>query len=182
MKDHAMIEKLKEDDEEVLGQLIDHYYKYVSAILCNLCRTKLTVEDLEELCADVFISVWKKRKNLKDCESLKPYLAQIARNTAISRLRKSNRIIIPFDDTLQNISKESFDRLTDIKEQSEIINEAVADFKEPEREIFIRFYFFGEKIKKISNRLALHPATVKTKLYRCRKHLKKIFEERGYVR
>lgn len=182
MDDNIIIEKLKNQDEDGFVKLIDRYCNYVSAIICNLSHGKLSGEDVEELCADVFLLVWKSRENLHPCETLKPYLAQIARNTTWSRLRKSGEEWIPFDDDILTVSVGGPDELAETRDQSKIINEAVADFPEPEQEIFIRFYFFGESLKVISNRLSLHPACVKTKLYRCRKRLKSIFEERGYER
>lgn len=111
---------------------------------------------------------------------MKPYLAQAARNTAWSRLRKSGEEVIPFDDDILTVSGNGPDELTEIREQSKIVNEAVEELQEPDREIFIRYYFFGEPQKEISQRLSLHPSAVKTKLYRCRKRLKEIIEERGY--
>ncbi len=37
----------------------------------------------------------------------------------------------------------------------------------------------GERIEAIGNRLGINQATIKTKLHRCRKRLKAVFEERG---
>lgn len=182
MNDDMIIEKLKNHDEDGFALLIDRYCSYVSAILCNLTREKLSVEDVEELCADVFLAVWKNRENLRPCESLKPYVAEIARNAAWSCLRKTGKEWIAFDDDILTVFEDSPDKLAEEREQSRIVNEAVAGFQEPDREIFIRFYFFGERVKTISNRLQLNPATVKTKLHRCRKRLKAVIAEGGYGR
>ena len=79
------------------------------------------------------------------------------------------------------ISKEGNpDELAVKKEQAEIINDSVKSFGEPDREIFIRFYYMGERIEAIGNRLSINQATIKTKLHRCRKRLQAVFEERGY--
>lgn len=182
MGDGDILEKLKSGEEEGFAMLIDRYCGYVSAILCNLTRGKIPAEDAEELSADVFVSVWRNRENLRPCESLKPYLARAARNAAWSRLRKSGEEAIPFDDDILTVSVNGPDRLAEIREQSRIVNDAVESFQEPDREIFVRFYFFGEAQREISNKLSLNPAAVKTKLYRCRKRLKEIIEERGYRR
>ena len=112
---------------------------------------------------------------------LKPYLAQTARNAAYSRLRRVKELPIAYDDDILSISHAGNpDELTIQKEQTEILNSAVEAFGEPDREIFIRFYYLGERIEAIGRRLALNPSTVKTKLHRCRKRLKGIFDERGY--
>jgi RNA polymerase sigma-70 factor (ECF subfamily) len=62
----------------------------------------------------------------------------------------------------------------------EIVNKAADSFGEPDREVFVRFYFYGERVKDIGSRLSLNAATVKTKLRRCRQKIQYIFAERGY--
>jgi len=60
------------------------------------------------------------------------------------------------------------------------MEDAVDSFGEPDREIFILFYYFGEMVKAISNRLHMNTATTKPKLHRLRSRLKVILQERGY--
>lgn len=181
MKDNVINQKLREKDEDGLKMLMDSYCNYVMAIISNIAKGALSTQDVEELSADVFLSVWNSSDTLQEERSIKPYLAQITRNAVISRLRRNKSTAVPFDDDIVVVSKAGNpDELAVKREQSEIINAAVEQFGEPDREIFVRFYFFGEPVKAIGWRLSLNPATVKTKLHRCRKRLKSIFEERGY--
>lgn len=181
MNDSEIIRKLKSREEEGLRQLIRQYNSYVTAILCNISRGILSVEDIEELAADVFLSIWNHSAGLQDDRPVKPYLAQTARNAAYSRLRKVKELPVAYDDDILPLSPVGNpDELTIRREQTEIINSAVEGFGEPDREIFIRFYYLGERIEAIGRRLTLNPSTVKTRLHRCRKRLKGIFEERGY--
>lgn len=181
MNDSEILKLLAARDERGLSLLMDRYANYVSAILCNMAGGILTEEDIEELAADVFLSIWNSRKRLDPERPLKPYLAKATRNAAISRLRKLKHAAVPFDDDLIVISKEGNpDELAIKKDQTDIINQSVRSFGEPDREIFIRFYFMGERIEAIGNRLGIQPATIKTRLHRCRKRLKAVFEERGY--
>ena len=169
MNDYEIIQKLKHREEDGLRDLMKQYSGYVAAIVCNISQGSLSVEDVEELSADVFLSVWNHAAGLMEDRPLRPYLAQTARNTAISRLRKRGEAALPFDD-----------ELAIKREQTQIINSAVEAFGEPDREIFIRFYFLGERIEAIGRRLAMNQSTIRTKLHRCRKRIKGIFEERGY--
>ena len=181
MNDNEIIQKLKNREEDGIKLLMKQYSNYVTAILCNISQGFLSVEDIEELAADVFLSIWNHSSGLKPDCPLKPYLAQATRNAAISRLRRMKNPSLPFDEDIVTLSADgSPDELMIQREQTEIINRAVDAFGEPDREIFVRFYFMGEHINAISQRLALNASTVKTKLHRCRKRLKGIFEERGY--
>jgi len=181
MTDNVIVEKLKQKDEQGFSMLIDRYSAYISAIVANLSRGTLQKEDIEELAADVFVAVWNSSEKLRADRPLKPYLAQIARNTTFTRLRQGTQDTVPFDDDILVFSKEGQpDDVAFQREQQEIINEAVNGFGEPDREIFIRFYFYGERVKGIGENLTLNISTVKTKLHRCRKKIQSLFEERGY--
>ena len=48
---------------------------------------------------------------------------------------------------------------------------------EPDNEIFIRFYKFDEKLKEISKATGLNISTIKTKLSRGKRKLKKILSD-----
>lgn len=181
MNDYEIIQKLKRREEDGLRDLMKQYSGYVAAIVCNISQGILSVEDVEELSADVFLSVWNHAAGLMEDRPLRPYLAQAARNTAISRLRKRGEAALPFDDDIITLqAAENPDELAIKREQTQIINSAVEAFGEPDREIFIRFYFLGERIEAIGRRLAMNQSTIRTKLHRCRKRIKGIFEERGY--
>ena len=172
MNDYEIIQKLKRREEDGLRDLMKQYSGYVAAIVCNISQGILS---------DVFLSVWNHAAGLMEDRPLRPYLAQAARNTAISRLRKRGEAALPFDDDIITLQAgENPDELAIKREQTQIINSAVEAFGEPDREIFIRFYFLGERIEAIGRRLAMNQSTIRTKLHRCRKRIKGIFEERGY--
>lgn len=65
MNDSEIIRKLKNREEEGLRGLIRQYTPYVTAILCNISRGILSLEDIEELAADVFWSVWSHSAGLQ---------------------------------------------------------------------------------------------------------------------
>lgn len=181
MKENDIIEKIRQGDEEAFCELIDCYSGYVTAIICNLSRGLLSGADVEELAADVFAGLWRSAPRLRPQASLKPYLAQSARNAVRSRLRKWRGEILPLDETVAAGGKMPEDE-TILREQTEIINSAVEVMEEPDREIFLRFYFFGERVGGIADRMGLNLSTVKTKLRRARNRLREKLEERGYGR
>lgn len=57
----------------------------------------------------------------------------------------------------------------------------IQELGEPDREIFMRYYYYEEKISKISKNMGINISTIKTKLARGRKRLKEVLElRRGY--
>lgn len=178
MEELEIVKGLRRGDENALCAAIDAYGNYVTAIICNLSRGMLNTQDAEEASADVFVSLWRNAGNLRDA-SLRPYLAQAARNAARDRLRRF-RGVLPLDDSAP--AREAPEEDAILREQTEIVDGAVDALGEPDREIFVRFYFFGERVRGIAGRLGLNQATVKTKLRRARNKLRERLIERGYDR
>lgn len=178
--DGDIVELIKNKDTKGLDILISRYSGYVWSVLCGIGKGRLSSEDLEELCSDVFFSVWKNGGNLRQCGSVKPYIAKVARNAVWSRLRKIGVEPVPYDDDILTVSAGPGEE-AERDEATEILNGTVEKFGEPEREIFIRYYFYGEPVKSISENLSMNQATVKTKLFRSRKRIKKALEERGFA-
>lgn len=180
MDDKKIMLLLKQDEEQWYSALIDRYTPYVAAIISGIAKGSLPTGDIEEVSADVFFKIWCKREQIRS-SSLKAFLAQIARNAAIDRLRVKGVEFVPLDDDILQVSYHGQpDDLAILRDQKQIVEDAVHSFGEPEREIFIRFYYFGETLKNISDRLHLNTATTKTKLYRLRAKLRDILRERGY--
>lgn len=180
MNDTTMMAMLKDDEELWYSALIDGYSRYVTAIVSGISRGTLTDADIEEVAADVFFKIWLKRDQIR-AKSLKAFIAQVTRSTSIDMLRKTGNEFLSFDDDiLPIVFNEHLDELAIRREQKEIIKSAVECFGEPDREIFIRFYYFGETVKSISDQLQLNTSTTKTKLHRSRSKLKVILQERGY--
>jgi RNA polymerase sigma-70 factor (ECF subfamily) len=181
MKDHDAILALGQRDQKALEQLMAQYTGYVTAILCNLSRGALAVEDIEELAADVFWKLWNSAESLDPQRPLKPWLAQVTRNTLFSRLRRLEKPRVPLEDDLLLFSDSPQpQQLAESREQAAIVRETVEGLGEPDRELFIRYYYFGEKLAATAARLGLPIGTAKTRLRRCRLRLQKIFKERGY--
>lgn len=181
MTDIEILQKLKTHDEGGYTALIDRYAGYVSTIICNLARSSLPVEDVEELSADVFFSIWKAAARLRTDLPLKPYLAAAARNATASRLRRQRLPTLPLGDELVLPDPAAGPvELAELREYRQLLRAALDSIGEPDREIFLRRYCFGEQLVAIANRLGLPPQTAKTKLRRCRQKLQQMLNERGY--
>ena len=178
--DKSIMNALEENEDLWYTLVIDRYAPYVTAIVSGLAKGALTTSDVEEVAADVFYKVWTKRTQIQEV-TMKAFIAQIARNTCIDRLRKAHKEIVPYDDDILHITYHEYpEEIAIAQEQKQIIQRAVESFGELDREIFIRFYYFGETIKSISKKLNLNQSTIKTKLHRSRGKLRSIVQERGY--
>ena len=179
MNDRRILHRLRQGDESVLPELIRQYSGYVYAIASNILSHAMSEEDIEEVVADTFTSVWENRQNIES-EMLKAYLAAVVRNKAKSALRRC-RAEEPLEDDLIQISiPNQPEQKILMSELRELAHDAVDSLGEPDREIFQRYYFLYQKTEDIAESLGLKDATVRTKLARGRKRLKEYLTERGF--
>lgn len=81
-------ERLKEQDERALEELMEAYEAYIFRIVQNIVKNTLPKEDIQEIVNDAFYQVWSHADHL-DVEkgSVQAYLVGAARNLAKNRLR-----------------------------------------------------------------------------------------------
>ena len=178
MDEHDALKKMVCKDEDALAWFIDRYAPYVSTIIYNILGSFVDSSDLEEVASDVFLTLWNNAKSINP-RKVKAYLGGIARNKAKEYTRKIGTELSLEDDIII-ISEENLEHDFEKREQAKYIQEAVLALNAPEREIFLR-YFFYQTIATIAAEMHLEPANVKTKLYRGRKRLKEILENGGYT-
>lgn len=181
MNDKRLINKLKSGDEKALSKIMDKYTSYAYTIAMNIIGSYMQKEDVEEIVSDSFVSLWSNASGLReDCE-LSPYIAAIVRNQSKNKLRKL-RADLSYDELLDMIPDGSdFQQQFDIMETTREIVSAVREILKPEeREIFIRHYFYGEKLEPIADESGLTLSNCKTKLYRAKIKVRKYLIERGY--
>ena len=93
--DTELLNRIKADDAQALGVLFNKYYQ-------QLCRFTFVFlpeyKIVEELSANVFISLWENKEHILIYNSLKAYLYRSAKNQVISYLRKQKIKMTPFDE------------------------------------------------------------------------------------
>jgi RNA polymerase sigma-70 factor (ECF subfamily) len=174
VKEQIILEKLQKQKSGALDEAIEQYTPYVSVIVYNIIGRVMTREDVEEVVSSVFISLWRHSAGFDgDKGSVRSYLGATARNHAKNKLRelRPQTSIEEFETSLPAVSGEPQTELEQ-RERSSILWDMVHELGEPDSEIFLRYYYYEEKIKHIDKCMDLCVATVKTKLARGRQKLK----------
>lgn len=180
MREEVILRKMRQGDPAALEGLMDRYIPYVSAIVWNILRSHMPKEDAEEVVSDVFLTAWERAGDLKP-GFVKQWLGAVARNKAKNRLR-----IMGHDLPLEEDVLEIPDECTPVTkaekaEERKQVRKAVNSLGEPDREIFLRHYFFAQTVAEISECMCLNESTVKTKLRRGRMRLKDLLMRWGVV-
>jgi len=170
MDEHALVKKLNKHKRGALDQAVDRYTPYVSAVILGALSGRACREDVEELCADVFVALWTHAEELDPAQGLRPWLAAVAKNKATDWLRKC-RPSTPMPEDAPDSSPSPED-MVQRREQSARIWAAVDGLGEPDRSLFLRYYYEGEKLKTVAAELGLSETAAKQRLFRGRKALK----------
>lgn len=161
-------------------EVIITYKNYVGAVVKSRISNSMELEDVEEVVADVFFALWKQSNKLDAKKgSIKNYLAILARNMAINKLRGHHEILLMIDEMeIPGDDSPEFEIIS--RETMDILKGEVESLKSLDIEIFTKYHIDGETVKMIAEDMQLNPNTVKAKLARSRKKLKKQLFERGY--
>ena len=161
---------LQKGRPEGLNWIMEHYAPYISTVVWSILRGRMSRSDAEEVTSDVFFALWQARKRLRP-ETLKGYLAAIARTRAINKLREhglemtveDDAITIPTDDPAQVLEN---------AERARAVREAVHSMDPPDNEIFVRYYYYCQTAAEIAVTLGMSPASIRQRLKRGRDRLK----------
>ena len=179
MDEREVLKKLKRRDEKALEWFINRYAGYVNTIIYNIIGFSADSSDIELVSADVFFTLWENAGRVLPGK-VKMFLGGVSRNKAKEYLRRK-RVDISLEDDIILISDENLERDLEKREMEKFLRKAILAMPYPEREIFIRHYYYYQPVLGIAEEMDLNLSTVKTKLHRGRKTLKETLKKGGYA-
>lgn len=179
LSDEELYLLLEQSPEKGLEKIMDQYMALVHTIVYGKLSGLFNKYDIEECVSDIFYEVYKNIK-LIDLEkgSFKAYLAVLAKRRAIDFYRKQKRNVSNLSmnefDSAWMVSDVDIDKSVIEDETSEILIRAVKELGEPDSQIMIRKYYFGESTKAIAKILGIKENTIDKKVSRALGKLEKI--------
>lgn len=180
MNDKTLLRRLRAGDPCALEKLMDQYIPYISAIVWNFLNASMTREDAEEVVSDVFLAAWNQADQIRP-EAVKAWLAAVARNKARQKLRQAGFDLPLEEDVLQLPGEQTPEGAMTGAEEARLVREAVDSLGPPDREIFLRHYWYAQSVAQIGAELHMNESTIKTKLRRGRQRLKETLQKWGAV-
>ena len=175
MDERRLAEKLKARSRPALDQAVRRFTPYVGTVICRTLSGRAAREDVEELTADVFLALWEHAPDLDPAQGLRPWLAAAARNRAVDFLRRQRSADpLPEDAPAPGGGPED---LLVRRDQAARLWEAVEELGEPDRTLFVRYYYEDASLKETALELGLSQTAAKQRLFRGRKKLKAILSE-----
>lgn len=181
MDEKTLLERLERQDLKALDESIQRYGRYVSAVVSNIIGAAMTLQDVEEVVSDVFFDLWRQSAQVRPGH-LKGFLSHVARNKAVNKLRQQKRELSLEEDELfhPQSPQPPLEETMSQQERAGAVRRALEQMGEPDREIFLRHYYYCETVSAIALELDMNSSTVKSRLARGRSKLKALLLEGGY--
>ena len=176
--DAQLIQRVLEGDDTAFSVLVRKYQKSVHALAWRKIGDFHIAEDITQ---ETFLKAYQKLSTLKEPQSFAGWLYVIAANYCSTWHRKKRL----WTQSLENTNSAALERTTysgyivaenervAMETQREVVKKLLAKLQESERTV-ISLYYLGEmNYEEISRFLGVSVGTVKTRIYRARRRLKK---------
>ena len=178
MDERRALRGLTQHNETALAWFIERYAPYVNTIVYNIIGRTMSIGDVEEVSSDVFLVLWKNAERIRPGK-VKAYLSGIARNMAKDRLRQAGQEL-PLEEDIFTSSDVDMEHDVEVREQARLVNQAMLNMEYPDREIFLRHYYYCQPLSQIAEEMGINLSTIKTRLRRGRGKLKDELRKGGF--
>jgi len=177
--DQKIIDKIVGGDTNAFSVLVDRYKNMVYTLALRMIKNR---EEAEEISQDTFIKVYKSLHKFKGNSKLSTWIYKVAYNSCLDKLRKDQKDynLVPIDEYTEYQVK-TIDNALDAleaQEQKQLIQDCLQLLPSTDSFLLTLFYFEDLSLDEISIIVNLKPNNVKVKLFRIRKNLATILQER----
>lgn len=184
MQEKAWIDAAREGDPLAFEQLIHLYEKRVFTLTRRMCKNPA---DAEEAAQETFLAAWQGLRFFRGDSSFSTWLYRLASNACVDLLRKEGRHQTAAGPSLndEEVVLEIPDEaptphaLVEQAELKEQIEAGLAALPEEYREVLILREIHQQSYDEIAEILSLDLGTVKSRINRGRKRLRKFLLESG---
>ena len=171
----ALIRRLQDREREALGEA---YQQYGGALLHLILKIVQDQETGEEILQDTFVKIWEKADQFDGTRGrLFSWMAQIARNTAIDRVRSGNFKRWEKTEALEATVNDSTRWSESLRIEDSGLRKEINKLDEKYRLLIDYLYFQDYTQKEVSETLDIPLGTVKTRARMAIIELRKILGE-----
>ena len=184
MKDHEIIALFFERSERAITELITKYGAAIKNVASNILKD---AQDAEEAANDTYLTVWNRIPPTRP-KYLGAYSCRIARNLSLKRFHantaeKRNSY---YDVALQELEEtipalSTVESACDTKELTKYLNQFLKNLSKEDRYLFMRRYWYGDKVSAIAENLSITPHKASVRLFRLRQKLQDYLKKEGMI-
>jgi len=166
--DEWLVAASRNGENDTYSELVRRHLKRVFAICLGLLGD---VPDAEDAVQEVFVRGFERLCSLRDDRRFASWISQIARNHCRDLLRSRNRRPDrPMTPAIEETAKAPIEEFDDLRA-------ALARLPEEHRLPLLLFYFDGKDTKSLARELGLTQGGACARLYRARRHLRRLLAE-----
>ncbi len=171
MDEPELIRQVQNGNSNAFRYLVARYQKLVVHITGRVIQNQ---EDLEDVCQEVFIKIFKNITRFKGDAKLSTWIASIAYNTSIDYLKKYRKKELDFTDQLKLVEGEDSGSLQGLekKDLNRYIREQIELLPLHYRSVVTLYHLEEFNYKEIEEITGMPEGTVKSYLHRARQLLK----------
>ncbi|HMJ45725.1 MAG TPA: sigma-70 family RNA polymerase sigma factor [Ferruginibacter sp.] len=180
-EDTLLVTAVLKGDMGAFKKLISLYEKLVVSIVFKMIGR---VEDCEDICQDVFLKVYEKLAAFRFQSKLSTWIGSIAFNTCVNFLQKRKAILMddiigvnyteeeqPVNLPVMETGNNPGEQLED-KERHALLQKGIENLSLIQKTVLQLFHQNEMSLQEISAITTLPVSTIKSHLFRARKHLK----------
>ena len=176
--DAELIQRVLAGDDTAFSALVNKHQKRVHALAW---RKTGDFHVAEEITQDTFLKAYQNLSTLKEPQKFAGWLYVIAANYCKMWMRKKRLSTQSLEDTSSaQLEKTTYsgyviaeNERTTAEAQREVVKKLLAKLQESERTVITLYYLGGMTYEEISEFLGVSVASIKNRLYRARRRLKK---------
>ena len=184
MREEEWIEAARQGDQDAFAELVRLYEKQVFALTTRMCRNP---EDAAEAAQEAFLSAWQGLRFFRGEASFSTWLYRLASNACVDLLRREGRHRAAAGASLddEEIKIDAVDPAPspqDVAERRELreqVEAGLAALSAEHRQVLVLREMHQLSYDEISQVLSLDVGTVKSRISRGRRQLRKFLLESG---
>ena len=181
MEDREIIALFWNRAETAIQACREQYGGYCRAIAARILKSP---EDTEECLSDTWLGAWNAIPPQKP-GCLRVFLGRITRNLALDRYayhhaeKRGSGFTAVLDELAECVSGSSLEEDFDAALLGEAISRYLASCKAETRQVFLRRYWYGERVDALARQLSATPNGTAQRLRRLRASLRRALEQEG---
>lgn len=169
--DGELVRRARAGDDRAFGELVDRYSRPAYAVALSVTRQH---EDAEDAVQESFLVALERLEECRNPDRFVGWLMTIVRNRSRNLVRRESIRRTEEIPERASTDRPAPDRATERGELRDLIEEALGELPEVQREIVLLHDLEGWKHREIADRLEIPSGTVRSHLHYARKALQEI--------
>lgn len=179
IEDQHYIDLVLKGNTNSFATLVDRYKDMVYTLALKMLNNK---EEAEEIAQDTFVKVYHSLNKFKGDSKFSTWIYKITYNTCLDTIKKNKKkqevhYIEDFSEHQTKALEYILDTIDD-REKNQAIQECINQLPNDEAFLLTLFYFDSQSVEEISKIMDNSVSNIKVKLFRTRKKLASILQQR----